>query len=146
MDNKFSIHKPGWVGEFQKFIMRGNVIDMAVGIIIGAAFTAIVSSLVKDVMTPCIGLLTGGIDFSNIFITLKGPVLPTLAEATKAGAVTINVGVFLNALIQFLIVAFAVFWLVKLVSSLYKKQEEVAEPTISEKLLTEIRDLLERKP
>ncbi|NVN03896.1 MULTISPECIES: large conductance mechanosensitive channel protein MscL [Asaia] len=146
-DPTSKLHAPGWIAEFQKFIMRGNVIDLAVGIIIGAAFTAIVSSLVKDILTPGIGLLTGGIDFSNIFITLKGPVLPTLAEAEKAGAVTINVGVFLNAVIQFLIVAFAVFWLIKLVSRFQRKQEAAPAPapTRSEILLTEIRDLMAKE-
>ncbi|AOX16968.1 large-conductance mechanosensitive channel protein MscL [Kozakia baliensis] len=145
-ETKIKIHTPGWIGEFQKFIMRGNVIDMAVGIIIGAAFTAIVTSLVKDILTPVIGLLTGGIDFSNIFVTLKGPSMPTLAEAQKAGAVTLNVGLFLNAVIQFLIVAFAIFWLVKAISKVHHKQEATPSappaPTKSEVLLTEIRDLI----
>ncbi|GAN53408.1 large-conductance mechanosensitive channel protein MscL [Tanticharoenia sakaeratensis] len=140
------IQKPGWVGEFQKFLVRGNVVDLAVGIIIGAAFTAIVSSLVKDILTPFIGLLTGGIDFSNIFITLKGPHAATLADAQKVGAVTVNVGVFLNAVIQFLIVSFVVFWLVKLVSMARAKPQPAPatppEPSKSEVLLSEIRDLL----
>jgi large conductance mechanosensitive channel len=96
--------------------MRGNVIDLAVGIIIGAAFTTIVSSLVKDIITPILGLIVGGIDFSNIFLTLKGPHAATLADAQKAGAVTLNIGVFLNAVINFLIVSFAIFWLVKAVT------------------------------
>ena len=117
------IRPPGWVEEFQKFIMRGNVVDLAVGIIIGAAFTAIVGSLVKDIFTPIIGLLVGGIDFTNIFIVLQGERLVTLEATNKAGAVTINVGVFLNAVIQFVIVAFAVFWLVKALSRLQRKQE-----------------------
>ncbi|AQS86944.1 large-conductance mechanosensitive channel [Neoasaia chiangmaiensis NBRC 101099] len=145
-DVKGKLHKPGWISEFQAFIMRGNVIDLAVGIIIGAAFTAIVTSLVKDILTPFIGLLTGGIDFSNIFWTLKGPHLATLAEAQKAGAVTVNIGVFLNACIQFLIVAFAIFWLVKAISKLHHKQEAAPAappaPTKSEVLLTDIRDIL----
>src|SRR6185369_2767053 len=109
------LQAPGWLGDFKAFIMRGNVVDLAVGIVIGAAFTAIVSSLVKDVFTPVIGLLAGGIDFSNIFVTLKGPTEATLEAAQKAGAVTLNVGLFLNAVIQFLIVAFAVFWLVRVI-------------------------------
>ncbi|WP_342628751.1 large-conductance mechanosensitive channel protein MscL [Nguyenibacter vanlangensis] len=141
-----SIHAPGWVSEFKAFLMRGNVVDLAVGIIIGAAFTAIVNSLVKDVFTPLIGLLIGGIDFTNFFVTLRGPHLPTLADAQKAGAVTINVGLFLNAVIQFVIVGFAIFWVVKLVSKLTAKPAEApAEPPPpprSEILLTEIRDLL----
>jgi large conductance mechanosensitive channel len=114
------IKTPAWVDEFKSFIMRGNVVDLAVGVVIGAAFTGIVGSLVKDVITPVIGLLTGGVDFSNLFITLKGPAEPTLADAIKAGADTLNYGVFLNAVINFLIVAFAIFWMVRLVAKLYK--------------------------
>ncbi len=137
--------RPGWVTEFQAFIMRGNVIDLAVGIIIGAAFTGIVGSLVKDILTPILGLLIGGIDFSNMFLTLKGPHVATLAEAQKAGAVTINIGLFLNAVMNFLIVSFAIFWLVKVISRLHRKPETAAapaEPTPTEQLLTEIRNLL----
>ena len=85
------LRRPGWVGEFQAFIMRGNVVDLAVGIVIGAAFTTIVSSLVKDLINPLIGLGIGGIDFSNLFVTLKGPHLPTVEAAKAAGAVTLNV-------------------------------------------------------
>lgn len=135
---------PGWLTEFQAFIMRGNVVDLAVGIIIGAAFTGIVQSLVKDILTPLIGLLVGGIDFTNLFITLRGPVAHTLGEAQKAGAVTINYGVFLNAVFQFLIVSFAVFWLVRMLSKLYQRKPVTVAvvPTASEVLLTEIRDLL----
>ncbi|MBU6498362.1 MAG: large conductance mechanosensitive channel protein MscL [Rhodospirillales bacterium] len=140
------LKRPSWVQDFQAFIMRGNVVDLAVGIIIGAAFTGIVASLVKDLFNPLIGLLLGGIDFSNIFITLKGPHVATLEAAKAAGAVTLNVGVFINAVIQFLIVAFAVFWLVKGLSVLQRKQaEEPAAPPPpprSETLLEEIRDLL----
>ena len=111
------IKTPGWVDDFQRFIMRGNVVDLAVGIIIGAAFTAIVGSLVKDLFNPLIGLALGGIDFSNIFITLKGQSLATLEATQKSGAVTLNIGLFLNAIIQFVIVAFAVFWLVKVLNT-----------------------------
>jgi large conductance mechanosensitive channel len=139
------IRRPAWVEEFTAFIMRGNVVDLAVGIIIGAAFTGIVNSLVKDLFTPIFGLLIGGIDFTNIFITLKGPVQPTLDAARAAGAVTLNIGVFLNAVIQFVIVGFAVFWMVKAISRLYtvKKAEAVPPPPPrSELLLAEIRDLL----
>ena len=142
-DLKGLASRPAWLLEFQSFIMRGNVIDLAVGIIIGAAFTTIVGSLVKDILTPILGLIVGGIDFTNIFLTLKGPHAATLAEAQKAGAVTINVGIFINAVINFLIVAFAIFWLVKGVSKLYKKPEAApAAPPPSELLLAEIRDLL----
>jgi large conductance mechanosensitive channel len=135
--------RPGWVSEFQAFIMRGNVVDLAVGIIIGAAFTSVVSSLVKDLFTPVLGLLVGGIDFSNIFITLKGEHAPTLDAAQKAGAVTLNIGLFLNALISFLIVSFAVFWVVKALSRFKAKEaESPAALTKTEETLIEIRDLL----
>jgi large conductance mechanosensitive channel len=113
--------------EFKEFAMRGNVVDMAVGIIIGAAFGSIVQSLVADMIMPPIGLLLGKIDFSNLFLTLKegvaaGP-YATLAEAKKAGAVTINYGLFANTVINFLIVAFAVFLLVRSINRLKRQQE-----------------------
>ena len=132
--------------EFRDFAMRGNVIDLAVGIIIGAAFTGIVNSLVNDILMPPIGFIMGGIDFSNFFITLSGPDMETLKAAKDAGAATINYGVFLNAVINFLIVAFAIFMLVKQINR-FKRQEEAAPsappaPSESEKLLAEIRDLL----
>ncbi len=112
--------------EFKEFAMKGNVLDMAVGIIIGAAFGKIVTSFVADVLMPPIGLLLGGADFSNLFATLSGPATATLAEAQKAGAVTINYGVFLNTVLDFLIVAFAIFLLVKQVNRL--KREQAAPP------------------
>jgi large conductance mechanosensitive channel len=139
----------GWVAEFRAFIMRGSVVDLAVGIIIGAAFTGIVNSLVKDLLNPLIGLLIGGIDFSNLFITLKGPVAHTLAEAQKAGAVTVNYGNFINAIIQFVIVSFAIFWLIRLLTRLQIRQEQVeaeASTPPTELLLAEIRDLLAARP
>lgn len=124
--------------EFKKFAMKGNVLDMAVGIIIGAAFGTVVKSLVSDVIMPPIGLAMGGVDFSNLAITLQ--------EATeKTEAVTIGYGSFLNNVISFVIVAFAVFMLVKGVNKLDKKEEEAPkapEPSAEEKLLSEIRDLL----
>ncbi|OYV55931.1 MAG: mechanosensitive ion channel protein MscL, partial [Acidocella sp. 21-58-7] len=126
MSDRIKIASPAWLDEFKAFIMRGNVVDLAVGVVIGAAFTGIVGSLVKDLITPVIGLLTGGVDFSNLFVTLKGPVEPTLAEAAKAGAVTLNYGIFLNAVINFIIIAFAIFWMVRLVSKLYKAPAPVA--------------------
>jgi large conductance mechanosensitive channel len=141
-----SIHKPGWVDEFRKFIMRGNVVDLAVGIIIGVAFTGVVNSLVKDIFTPIIGLLVGGIDFTNIFVTLKGPHTATLADAQKAGAVTLNIGLFINTVFQFIIVSFAVFWLIKALTRLHVREEPApAAPPRSEVLLAEIRDLLATK-
>jgi large conductance mechanosensitive channel len=146
LQSTIKIKKPGWLDDFKAFILRGNVVDLAVGVIIGAAFSGIVGSLVKDIITPCIGLLTGGVDFSNHFITLKGPVQPTLADAVKAGAVTLNYGVFLNAVINFLIVAAAIFWLVRLISKLHKAPPPAAAaPTPTESLLTEIRDVLKSR-
>ena len=137
-----ALHTPGWIGEFRAFIMRGNVVDLAVGIVVGAAFTNIVQSLVKDLFNPIIGLAIGGIDFSNQFVTLKGPHLGTLADAQKAGAVTINVGLFLNAVIQFLIVGLVIFWVVKLLTRLHVREDAKPLPTATETLLGEIRDLL----
>jgi large conductance mechanosensitive channel len=129
--------------EFREFAVRGNVIDMAVGIIIGAAFGTIVKSLVSDVIMPPIGLLLGNVDFTNFFITLSGPAQPTLEAAKKAGAVTLNYGAFINTVISFIIVAFCVFLLVKQMNRLKKKEEEKpAEPPKQEVLLEEIRDLL----
>lgn len=139
---------PSWISEFRAFIMRGNVVDLAVGIIIGAAFTGVVGSLVKDVFNPVLGILTGGIDFSNVFVALNGQSYPTLEEAKKAGAPTVNIGLFLNAIIQFVIVSFAVFWVVKALTRLKAREEKAAPPPAppkSEVLLTEIRDLLKSK-
>ena len=116
--------------EFKEFAMRGNVVDMAVGIIIGAAFASIVKSLVADIIMPPIGLLLGGVDFSDLFITLSGGEYASLAEAQEAGAATINVGLFINQIIIFLIVAFAVFLLIRTINQLNRKEEEQpSEPT-----------------
>src|SRR5690349_12222348 len=117
--------------EFKEFIARGNVVDLAVGIIIGAAFTAIANSPVNDIIMPPIGLLLGGIDVSNIFITLGKGTYPTLAEAQKAGAATLNIGLFINAIIKFLIVAWAVFILVKQVNRFNKKPAEAPAPAVT---------------
>jgi large conductance mechanosensitive channel len=134
-----------WMNEFRAFVMRGNVVDLAVGIIIGAAFTGVVSSLVKDVFNPVLGLLTGGVDFSNLFVSLNGQHYANLADAQKAGAATLNVGLFINAIIQFLIVSFAVFWIVKALTRLNVRHEEAAEPNKTEVLLGEIRDLMKSR-
>jgi len=137
--------------EFKTFAMRGNVIDMAVGIIIGGAFGKIISSIVGDVIMPAIGLLVGGVTFTDLKITLKDPILDA-AGAVTAPAVTINYGQFLQVTFDFIIVAFAVFLLIKLINRLTAKKEAVpvappAPPVISDdvKLLTEIRDLLKEK-
>lgn len=132
--------------EFRQFALRGNVVDLAVGVIVGAAFTSIVNSLVKDVITPPLGLITGGLDFSNLFLVLKGPHTVTLADAAKAGAVTINYGLFLNALISFLIVAFVLFLVVRSVNRLFAAPApKSAAPAEDVVLLREIRDLLKAK-
>jgi len=133
--------------EFRDFAMRGNVIDLAVGIILGAAFTTIVNSLVNDIIMPPLGLLIGGLDFSNFFITLKGGAYPTPEAAKAAGAVTLNYGLFINAVLRFVIVAFAIFILVRQVNRLRwetsKEEAPPPPPPREEVLLTEIRDLLD---
>lgn len=111
--------------EFKEFAMRGNVLDMAVGIVIGAAFGKIVSSFVADILMPPIGLLLGKVDFSNLFIDLSGQPHATLAVAKAAGAVTINYGVFLNTILDFVIVAFAIFLLIRQVNRLQRQPEPV---------------------
>jgi large conductance mechanosensitive channel len=139
---------PAWVNEFRSFIMRGNVIDLAVGIVIGAAFTGIVSSLVKDILNPLLGVMMGGLDFSNVFWALNGQHYANLAEAQHAGAATLNFGLFINAIIQFLIVGFAIFWLVKGLTRMHLRHDPAAAPagpTPTEALLGEIRDLLKQR-
>ena len=115
--------------EFKEFIQRGNVIDLAVAFIMGGAFGAIVSSLVKDIVMPIVGVLLGGVDFTNLFITLKGGPYASLADAQKAGAATINYGVFINTIITFLIVAFAMFLLIKAMKTTRKKPAPAAPTT-----------------
>jgi large conductance mechanosensitive channel len=138
--------------EFRDFIMRGNVLDLAVAVIIGVAFGAIVSSFVNDILMPPIGLLLGGVDFSNLFIDLSGGGYATLIAAQEAGAATLNYGLFLNHIINFLIVAFAIFMVlrsVKRMQARVARKEEAPpappEPSAEEKLLTEIRDLLKNR-
>lgn len=131
--------------EFKKFISRGNVVDLAVGIIMGAAFTSIVNSLVKDIIMPPVGMITGGLDFTNLFINLSSGSYASLKAAQDAGAATINYGLFINQVINFLIVAFAVFMLVRQVNRFRTQQDaKPPAPTRSEQLLSEIRDLLKK--
>jgi len=111
----------GFVGEFKEFTMKGNVLDMAVGIIIGAAFVSIVNSLVKDIIMPPIGYMMGGINFGDLFVSLDGKTYASLAEAQAAAAPTINYGLFINSIINFLIVALAIFVLIRQVNALKKK-------------------------
>ena len=117
--------------EFKKFAMRGNVVDMAVGIVIGAAFGKIVSSFVKDVLMPPLGKLMGGVDFSNLYINLSEGSFKTLAAAQEAGAATINYGVFINTVLDFLIVAFAIFMVIKAMNKLKKEEPPKAPNTKS---------------
>jgi large conductance mechanosensitive channel len=138
------------IKEFKEFAMRGNVVDMAVGIIIGAAFGAIVASFVGDVLMPVLGLAMGGADFSNKFILLKEGTVPgpyaSLAAAKAAGAVTLAYGVLINTIVNFLIVAFALFLVIRGMNAMKKRQVEVAPAVSSEVLLlTEIRDLLAKR-
>ena len=137
--------------EFKSFAMRGNVVDMAVGIIIGGAFGKIVSSLVSDVIMPPIGRLMGGVNFGDLFISLdssKGK-FETLAKAKEAGIAVIAYGQFINVIIDFIIVAFAIFMMIKLMNRLKKKEEDKSAPapaqTTTDKLLTEIRDSLKSR-
>ena len=140
--------------EYREFIARGNVVDLAVGIIMGAAFTGVVNSLVKDMIMPPIGRLTGGVDFRDLFINLSGTTYPSLAAATEAGAATINYGIFINTILNFIIVSIAVFFLVRAVNRLRRMQEKPAPaapqaapppPPRNEQLLEEIRDLLKAR-
>ena len=145
--SQIPVKEPAWLKEFKTFIMRGNVIDLAVGVVIGAAFTAIVTSVVEDLLNPIVGILMGGIDFSNLFIVLFGERRASLEATRQGGASVLAIGSFLNAVIKFVIVGFAVFWLVKLLNKLQRAQPAPApaappEPTASEKLLAEIRDEL----
>ena len=135
---------PSWVTEFRAFIMRGSVVDLAVGIIIGAAFTGVVNSLVKDVFNPVLGLIVGGVDFTNVFIALNGQHYASLTDAQRAGAPTLNVGLFINAIINFLIIGFAIFWVVKALSRLHLREDAKTAPK-AEELLAEIRDLLKAR-
>jgi large conductance mechanosensitive channel len=136
-----------WLAEFKTFAVRGNVVDMAVGIVIGAAFGKIVSSIVADVIMPPIGLLIGGIDFANLAITLKAAV-PATAETAAKAAVTLNYGKFIQTIIDFTIIAFAIFLLVKGINALKRseaaKPSEPPLPSAEVTLLTDIRDILKK--
>ena len=136
------------IEEFQKFAVKGNAIDLAVGVIIGAAFGKIVTSLVNDIIMPPLGLLIGGVDFSDFFLTLSGGTYETVEAAREAGATTLNYGLFINTVIQFLIVAWAIFLVVRQLNRLERKKDDPAspvQPPRQEVLLGEIRDLLKEK-
>ncbi len=135
----------GMISEFKEFAMKGNVMDMAVGIIIGGAFGKIISSLVSDIIMPIVGKMMGGVDFSTLFMNLGDGEYATLAAAQEAGAATLNYGSFIQAAIDFLIIAFAIFMMIKAMNSSKKAEEEApAAPPAEEVLLTEIRDLLKK--
>jgi len=135
--------------EFKEFAIKGNVIDMAVGVVIGGAFGKIVNSLVADVIMPPIGLLLGKVDFTNLFLNLSGTPVASLAEAKAKGLATLNYGVFINTAFEFLIIAFAIFMVVKQINRLKREAPPAPaappEPSSEEKLLVEIRDLLKSK-
>jgi len=138
----------GFLKEFRDFAVKGNMIDLAIGVIIGGAFGTIVSSIVDDIFMPLIGLIIGGIDFSNLFIVLSNPdgvAVPSLAAAQAAGVATLNIGLFINALVKFLIIAFVLFMVVKGINSMKReaaKDPAPAAPSKEELLLTEIRDAI----
>ncbi|UOQ65821.1 large conductance mechanosensitive channel protein MscL [Hymenobacter volaticus] len=135
----------GFVSEFKEFISKGNVLDLAVGVIIGASFGKIVTSLTDDILMPILSFLTGGKDFTDWFIALDGSSYNTLKAAKDAGAATVNFGLFLTAVIDFLLIAFAIFWIVKLANRFKKPVEVVVAepaPTKDQALLIEIRDAL----
>ena len=136
----------GFVSEFKEFIAKGNVLDLAVGVIIGASFGKIVTSLTDDIIMPMVGLALGKVDFANLFIAMNGQHYATLAEAKKAGVGTINYGLFINALINFLIIAFIIFMIVRAANKMKKAPVEVvavpAPPTTDQQLLMDIRDSL----
>ena len=119
----------GLIKEFKEFALKGNVIDLAVGVVIGAAFGKIVDSFVKDILMPPLSVLTGGADFSNKFVTLSGGSFRTLEEAQKAGAATLNYGLFINQIISFLIIAFAIFLVIKKVNDMVRTPAEVQTPS-----------------
>ena len=139
----------GFIKEFKEFAMKGNVMDMAVGVIIGGAFGKIISSLVEDVLMPIISMATGNISFTDLFVTLDGSKYNTLAAAKEAGAAVFAYGQFIQNIIDFIIIAFCIFLMIKAMNKLNRKKEEPAPeapagPT-QEELLTEIRDLLKAK-
>lgn len=132
--------------DFKEFAMKGNVMDLAIGVVIGGAFGKIITSLVEDVIMPLVGLLLGKIDFTNLFVTLSGGTYATLEEAKKAGASTLNYGLFINNIVNFLIISLSIFLVVRALMSMKKKAEEApAAPPAQEVLLTEIRDILKAK-
>lgn len=140
-----SVREPAWLRDFKTFLLRGSVVELAVGLVIGAAFTTIVTSFVEDLINPIIGLLVGGVDFSNVFVVLSGERRASLEATREGGAAVLAIGRFVNTIIKFVIVAFAIFWVVRVLAVLRLKELGKAAPpaaTPTEKLLAEIRDEL----
>lgn len=139
----------GFIKEFKEFAVKGNVMDMAVGVIIGGAFGKIVTSLVEDIIMPLVSVATGGMDFTNLFIHLGDGTAKTLAAAKEAGEAVFAYGAFIQNVLDFIIIALCIFFMIKGINKLKKKKEEepapAPEPSAEEKLLTEIRDLLKKK-
>ncbi len=132
--------------EFREFIMRGNVLDLAVAVIIGAAFTSVVTSFVNDIVMPLLGLATGGINFNSLYINLSGKTFESYEAAKTAGAAVVGYGAFIQSIISFLIIAFVIFLMIKAINMAMKQREQApAGPTKEEQLLTEIRDLLAKQ-
>ena len=144
MQPPIMLQEPAWLREFKAFIMRGSVVELAVGLVVGAAFTTIVTSFVEDIINPIIGLMIGGVDFSNVFVVLSGERRASLQATRDGGAAVLALGNFINTIIKFLIVSFAIFWVVKALSRLRLHEIGKAAPVVTptEKLLAEIRDEL----
>jgi large conductance mechanosensitive channel len=144
MSASIQIREPAWLREFKAFLMRGSVVELAVGLVVGAAFTTIVTSLVEDLINPLIGLAVGGVDFSNIFLVLNGERRASLEATREGGAAVLAIGKFINTIIKFVIVSFSIFWVVKVLSRLRLHEFGKASPIVTptEKLLAEIRDEL----
>ena len=148
MEKKVKEKSKGLAKEFGEFIKRGNVVDMAVGVVIGSAFGAIVTSLVNDIIMPLVSLATGGLDFSNWFVALDGNKYATIEEATAAGAATLNYGNLISVIVNFIIVAFCIFLVVKAINKLKRKEEpkeEAPKKADDVVVLEEIRDLLKKR-
>ena len=137
----------GFIRDFKEFALKGNAVDMAVGIVIGAAFGKIVSSMVSDVIMPVIGRLTGNVDFANLFVVLGNGQYKTLAEAKAAGVATLNYGLFINSVLDFVIVAFSIFLVIRALGRMRKREEPAPAPAVPPadiQILSEIRDLLKK--
>jgi len=146
--DQFKEKSVGFIREFKDFAVKGNAVELAVGVVIGAAFGKIVSSMVGDVIMPLVGRLTGNVDFANLFVVLGEGRYKTLADAKAAGAATLNYGLFINTIIDFIIIAFCIFLVIRAMSRMRRREEAQpaapAAPPADVQLLTEIRDLLNR--